>query len=67
MTDFPVHVVTKGEVVEVSFPGGTLSVCAHGARELARMIIESVDAGPSYCDGYRHGGPETMFVGFKVA
>jgi len=68
LRNFPVTAVLAAdrsrEIISVVFPGGELRLCCHGARELARMLVEVADTG--YCDGYRHGGNETMFDGFKV-
>jgi len=59
---FPLDAVPKGtEDVQVSGPGFSFTLCAHGARELAQRLVKAADQ--QYCDGYRHGDDSTMFVG----
>jgi hypothetical protein len=65
---FPVRAELEGpqrELVTVRGPAFSFTLCCHGARELARQLIEAADAGycDGYCDGYRHGDDRTMFAG----
>jgi hypothetical protein len=56
---FPVSVKLRTrELVDIDAPGTRITLCCHGARELARQLLEAADAG--HCDGYRHGDDSTM-------
>lgn len=62
MADFPVtvqRVVDNNEELDVVAPGVRFRLCAHGARALALMLTDKAEQ--LYCDGYRHGGEETMY------
>lgn len=62
---FPITANREGTgEVRVSFPGGSVLLCAHGARALAHEIEQA--AVGQYCDGYRHGDESTMYIGFKA-
>lgn len=62
--DFPITAKPDGsEDVVVTGPGFSFRLCAHGARELSRILLEAVER--QRCDGYRHGDASTMFLGTK--